>query len=255
MVHCGAIASPCPRICRLPVSRPMPAAGNQVLRPKPLMLAAVFAGIAGLAAFAIHFVINREAAPAVSPPAAERAAHPPRPALTAAEEQYIRELLADPWGRCQRSALRMSLGQIFYLTKDLGRAELGTRVKDALATYRAAGTRLSGPWSRRHRCGCDHEEYLSAVRLFQESAAEVLKMFADGRDDHMQVAYPKSQQGSDKIRRRRREVLAARVPGRTESGLLSAYRPAPGRIVTGTGQQDLRRNAVRVDNVPRRGRL
>lgn len=174
----------------------MPPTGSPALRPKPLMLAAVFAGIVGLAAVAIHS--NREAAPAVSPPAAERASHPPRPALTAAEEQYIREL----WpihGDVQRSALRMSLGQIFYLTQDLGRAELAARVKEALATYQAAETRLRAlepPGSLRS----DHEEYLSAVRLFKESAGEVQKMFTDGQDDHMKAAYPKGQEASDKIR-------------------------------------------------------
>ena len=46
----------------------------------------------------------------------------------------------------------------------------------------------------------EHEEYVSAVRFFEESAVELLKMFKDGRDDHMLAAYPKSQQGSDKIR-------------------------------------------------------
>ena len=177
----------------------MPAAANPVLRPKLLILVVVFAGIAGLAAFAI----NREGAPASSPsaatpPAAEHAVKPPRPALTAAEEQYIREL----WpihGDVERSAMRMSLGQIFYVTKDLGRAELGTRVKEALASYQAAETRLRAlepPASLRS----DHEEYLSAVRLFQESAAEVQKMFTDGRDDHMKAAYPQGQEASDKIR-------------------------------------------------------
>ena len=124
------------------------------------MLAAALAGIVGLAAFAIHS--NREAAPAVSPPAAERAAQPPRPALTAAEEQYIREL----WpihGDVQRSAMRMSLGQIFYLTKDLGRDELGTRVKEALATYQAA-------------CQSGHQVPESIVQF---AAAELLEYVLD----------------------------------------------------------------------------
>lgn len=102
-------------------------------------------------------------------------------------------------GDVERSAMRMALGQIFYSTKDLGRAELGARVKEALATFQTAETRLRAlepPASLRG----DHEEYLSAVRLFQASAAEVEKMFTDGRDDHMKVAYPQGQEASDKIR-------------------------------------------------------
>ena len=95
--------------------------------------------------------------------------------------------------------MRMTLGQIFYKTQDLGRAELGSRVEQALATYRAAETKLRAldpPASLLS----EHDEYLSAVRLFQESAVELMKMFKDGQDDHMLAAYPKSQQGSDKIR-------------------------------------------------------
>jgi len=172
----------------------MTAPWNRLLRPKPLILGAVLASLACLVALAL----NREAGIGSSPTTAQRTAEPRRPALTAAEEQYIREL----WpihGDVERSTMRMSLGQIFYTTQDLSRAELGTRVKEALASYQAAETRLHAlepPMSLRS----EHLEYLSAVGLFKESAAEVLKMFTDGRDDHMLVAYPKSQEGSNKLR-------------------------------------------------------
>jgi hypothetical protein len=172
----------------------MTAPWNRLLRPKPLILGAVLASLACLVALAL----NREAGIGSSPTTAQRTAEPRRPALTAAEEQYIREL-GPIHGDVERSTMRMSLGQIFYTTQDLSRAELGTRVKEALASYQAAETRLHAlepPTSLRS----EHLEYLSAVRLFKESAAEVLKMFTDGRDDHMLVAYPKSQEGSNKIR-------------------------------------------------------
>src|SRR6266480_65354 len=174
----------------------MTAPWNRLLRPKPLILGAVLASLACLVAL----VLNREAG--IGSSAAVRAGRRGSAvrwaALTAAEEQYIREL----WpihGDVERSTMRMSLGQIFYTTQNLSRAELGTRVKEALASYQAAETRihaLEPPTSLRS----EHLEYLSAVRLFKESAAEVLKMFTDGRDDHMLVAYPKSQEGSNKIR-------------------------------------------------------
>lgn len=170
-------------------------------RSNLLILGAVVVAAAGFAAFAI----NRGSAPVASaantgpaPQAAQQAAQPPRPALTAAEEQYIRDL----WpihGDVQRSAMRMALGQIFYLTKDLGRAELGTRVKGALTSFQGAETRLRAlepPATLRS----DHQEYLSAVRLLQASAAELQKMFTDGRDDHIDAAYPQAQEASDKIR-------------------------------------------------------
>src|SRR5262245_38464207 len=182
----------------------MPAVRNAVPRSGLLILGAVLAVIAALVAFAI----NRAGTTVTSPspttpataalPAAQNAAQPARPALTAAEEQYIRAL----WpihGDVQRSALRMSLGQIFYLTQDLALPELGNRVKEALATYQTAEARLRAlepPTSLRG----DHEEYLSALRLCRESAGEGMKTVSDGQEDHLRVAYPKGQEASDKIR-------------------------------------------------------
>jgi len=165
-----------------------------VAHPKLLILGATLVCLVGL----LIFTIDRGATGNPPTTTVKPVVQPPRPALTAAEEQYIREL----WpihGDVERSAMRMALGQIFYKTQDLGRAELGTRVEQALASYRAAEKRLRAlepPASLRS----DHEEYLAAVRLFEESAVELQKMFNDGQDDHMLVAYPKSQEGSDKIR-------------------------------------------------------
>lgn len=172
---------------------------NPVQRPRALVLRAVVAGlvVAGVA-WLVPVSLHREAGTSVAPAKAGRAAEPRRPALTPAEEKYIREL----WpihGDVERSTMRMSLGQIFYTTRDLSRDELGTRVKEALATYNAAEARLHGlepPASLR----TEHVAYASAVLLFRESAAELLKMFSDGRDEHMLAAYPKSQEASNKIR-------------------------------------------------------
>ena len=164
-----------------------------LLRPGMLIVGAVVVGAACVVALAI----NREPSVGAAPTSAKHA-EPRRPALTAAEEKYIGDL----WpihGDVQRSTLRVTLGQIFYTTKDLSGVELGTRVKEALATYEAAEARiraLEPPSSLRD----DHRVYLSAVKLFRESAGELLKMSKDGSDEHMRAAYPKSQEASDKIR-------------------------------------------------------
>jgi len=135
----------------------------------------------------------RVQAPAISTPR-----KPPKPAFTPAEEAYIQAL----WpihGDVERSTARMTLGQIFYKIKDLDRPSLKKRVDDALATYRRSDARLRAlqapPTVER-----DHQEYLAAIALFQQSAIEVLRMFEDGRDDHLVAAYPLSQKASDKIR-------------------------------------------------------
>ena len=159
-----------------------------------LILAAALFTLMGI----LTFAVTREVTSTSPPNTARPSRQPTRPALTAAEERYIREM----WpihGDVERSTMRASLGQIFYKTQDMKRDELRTRLEQALAVYRRAEGRLGAlepPPSLRR----EHEEYVSAVRLFKESAVEVLKMFEDGRDDHMVAAYPKSQAGSDKIR-------------------------------------------------------
>jgi len=72
-------------------------------------------------------------------------------------------------------------------------------VDTALVTYRRAEARLNvlQPPPSLERA---HNDYLAAVWLLQQSAAEVRKMFDDGNDEHLLAAYPLSQEGSNKIR-------------------------------------------------------
>jgi hypothetical protein len=121
-----------------------------------------------------------------------------RPPLTRAEEAYIHAL----WpihGNVERSAVRMSLGQIFYKTNDIDRAQLRVRIEDALTTFRTMRSRLRAlepPPSLQNT----HDQYAAAVRLFEKSALEALRMFDDGEDEHLLAAYPFNQEGSNKIR-------------------------------------------------------
>jgi len=149
----------------------------------------------------VGFAVIRETtttARGTTPSEARPVTKPARPAFTAAEEAYIRAL----WpihGEVERSTVRLSLGQIFYKINDMDRTKLKARADEALATYQRSEARIQAldpPASVRH----EHEEYLAAVALFRQSAIEVLKMFADGRDDHLNAAYPMGQQASDKIR-------------------------------------------------------
>jgi hypothetical protein len=149
----------------------------------------------------VAFGVTREATtggPASSSAPSRPAATAPKPAFTRAEEAYIQAL----WpihGEIERSTVRVSLGKIFYKTNDLGKADLKTRVDAALATYRRAEVQISAlqPPPSFARA---HDSYLAAVRLFSQSALEALKMFDDGNDEHLLLAYPLSHEGTNKIR-------------------------------------------------------
>ena len=181
-----------------PRARPTPvhdadrAGGSVFVKPLMPLLIAVVAFAAGALVFFKPTVTN----PLRTDSAV--AAKPTRPALSADEERYIRAL----WpihGDVERSTMRMSLGQIFFTNKDLGAPELKARVEHALGVYKTAQSRIQGlqpPASLR----AQHDDYLAAVRLFEESALEVMKMFSDGREDHLLAAHPKGQAGADKIR-------------------------------------------------------
>jgi len=133
------------------------------------------------------------------PVAAGRAvATPPKPAFTRAEETYIQAL----WpihGDVERSAVRLSLGKIFYKIEDIGKSDLKARIDASLAAFRRDEERIQALQPPPSLTGA-HDEYLAAVRLFQQSALETLKMFDDGDEGHLLAAYPIGQEGSDKIR-------------------------------------------------------
>ncbi len=166
------------------------------IRRTVLVGAGVFS-LLGVLTFAVLHEMTISSRAAVSSPL-RRTPVASRPPLTRAEETYIHAL----WpihGQVERSSVRMSLGQIFYKTNDMTRTQLKARIDDALTTYRQAQARLGAlePPPSLQRA---HEQYVAAVRLFEQSALEVLKMFDDGREDHLLAAYPMNQEGSNKIR-------------------------------------------------------
>src|ERR1700737_3216131 len=79
---------------------------------------------------------GRESVAAVRPVAAA-----PKPAFTRAEEAYIQAL----WpihGDVERSAVRLSLGRIFYKIDGIWKADLKARVEAALLAFRRAQERI-----------------------------------------------------------------------------------------------------------------
>lgn len=159
-------------------------------------LAAAVVALSGIVAFGVI----REATTTVRAPGAavSRPAALPKPAWTRAEEAYIQAL----WpihGEVERNAVRLSLGRIFYKANEIGKPELKARLEPTLTAFGQAEERMQAlqPPPSLARA---HEEYLAAVRLFQQSVLETRKMFEDGDDGHLLAAYPASREGSDKIR-------------------------------------------------------
>jgi hypothetical protein len=164
---------------------------------KLLLLSVVLVGLGGV----IGFSVSRELA-GVSETAGSSAAdgsrNPPRPAFTADEQAYV-DALWPIHTEVEVAAERVALGTILYKTSDLDRSELQGRLEQALASYRAADAKLQAlppPDSLRSW----HQNYVAALGLFEQSTVEMLRMFDDGDENHLQTGYPMYLDGTNKIR-------------------------------------------------------
>jgi hypothetical protein len=124
---------------------------------------------------------------------------PPRPPLTPAEETYAHALWAIH-ADVKNAAYGLTFSGLNYKLRQTDRAEFGSRVRSASESLGQAESRIRSlvpPPS----LGEVHAQYLEAVHLFQQSASEMLKVAADGRDDHLLAAHPLSQEASEKLLR------------------------------------------------------
>ena len=163
-------------------------------RVKILLVCLVVIGLLGI----VLLAASREVA---TSPANARTARPvltpPRPPLTAAEEEYALAL----WpihNEVKASALKMTLGGLSYKIGELDRAALRIRIEQSSATYRSAARRIAAldPPASLTRA---HAMYGDAVRLYQQSAAEMLRVTDDGRDEHLVAAQPLSMEASETL--------------------------------------------------------
>jgi len=122
----------------------------------------------------------------------------PRPALSVDEQRYV-ETLWPIHTQVERTAVRLALGAAFYRLNDIDRAELKARLDQATTVFRDAEASM-GTLSPPPSLQASHQGYLEAVRLFQGSVAEMLRMYEDGNEAHLTTGFPLSRQGSDKIR-------------------------------------------------------
>ena len=174
-----------------------PRAPHGFFRPKPLV-----AGLIVLALLAVLCVSLLWEATVPGPTAAtapQSSPAPPRPALAPAEEAYAQALWAIH-ADVKRAAYDLTFSGLRHKLKQADGSDFGTRVREASRTLDRAEARvraLAPPPS----LGQIHTRYLDAVQLFQRSAAEMLKVTVDGRDEHLLAAYPLSQQASEELLR------------------------------------------------------
>jgi hypothetical protein len=144
------------------------------------------------------FALGREVATSGQPPVARPAVPTPRPALSAAEENYSLAL----WpihNRVKESAIRMSLSGINYKIQSLDPPTFRAQIEMALGVYRQAEGQIRAlrpPPSLQEV----HDNYLEAIRLYQQAGAEMLKVVDDRDDDHLRIAFPMSQEGGRRLR-------------------------------------------------------
>ena len=122
----------------------------------------------------------------------------PRPAMTPAEEAYARALW-EIHNEVKASALKMSMSGISLKLGQGERAEQRAQVEAAAQIYRRAEGSVLGlepPASLRPQ----HDDYLAAVRLYQQAQAEMVRIFDDGDEQHLHAAFPLSQEGGRKLR-------------------------------------------------------
>jgi hypothetical protein len=161
---------------------------------KIVLFGLVFLGLLGIVALA---TVRETSTSSANARTARPVLAPPRPPLTAAEEEYALAL----WpihNEVKASALRMTFGGLSYKLGELDRAEFKARIEGLTETYRSAGRRIAAltPPASLARA---HEMYSDAVRLYQQSAAEMLRVVGDGRHEHLVAAQPLSMEASEKL--------------------------------------------------------
>ena len=170
-----------------------------IRRRAPRLKVTLFTGVVlGLLAL-VGFAGWREASRGVPTASARPSLPAPRPAPSPAEEAYAHSL----WpihNEVKAAALKMTFGGLNYKLHEIDRAGFRDRVESARAVYRRAAARIELLAPPASLVGL-HDEYVQAVRLYQEAAGEMVRVLDDGKEDHLATAFPKSQEAGTKLLR------------------------------------------------------
>jgi hypothetical protein len=130
-------------------------------------------------------------------PVAATAQVPERPPLTAGEEAYA-QALWDVHTGVRTEAVRMTFAGLSYKMGEIKRADVKTRVAPLTGRFSQALARV-GALQPPASLGAAHASYLEALRLYRDSSVEMVRLAADGSDDHLLRAQGMSEQASNKL--------------------------------------------------------
>ncbi len=171
---------------------------------KHIAIGALLIGLGAVAALALVCetrAVRQETAPAAAPQVSER------PPLTAAEESYA-QALWEVHSRVRTDAVRMAFTGISYKTHDIDQHEVKNRVSPLTKAFSDALHRveaIEAPASLQQT----HVLYVQAVQLLRDSSVEMVKVAADGKDEHLLKAHRMSERASSNLM----EVSEALWPG------------------------------------------
>jgi hypothetical protein len=120
--------------------------------------------------------------------------HVERPAVTAEEEAYARAL----WpihAQVKQDAVKMTFAGLAYKMGDIKREAVKERVAPLTPMFDSAAAalgKLRPPVSMREL----HGEYLEAIKLYRDASVTMIKVAADGRDEHLVKAQVMSEKAS-----------------------------------------------------------
>jgi hypothetical protein len=164
---------------------------------KQIALGIVLVGLGVVAALAMVRE-NRHAGTSVSNSVdlgGAYAGHPQRAALSADEENYAAAL----WpihAHIKTVAVQMTFAGLSYKMGDIDRTAMKDRVVPLTKVFRdarAAANRLKVPASLQKQ----HEQFVGALKLYEDASVEMVKTARDGNDQHLVEAQKKSYAASE----------------------------------------------------------
>ncbi len=165
-----------------------------VLPKYPIKGVATFTLLVALSAFAAYVGLRefRSSAPAAPVANAAFMADPQLPSLTPEEEAYAAAL----WpihSAVKQAAIRMTFAGLNYKTGDQDAKALQAKVQPLIPVFESAArdtARLAPPPTLADA----HASYRAAIDAYAAASREMLKIVADGSEDHLLIAHRGSEQ-------------------------------------------------------------